>query len=81
LDQKAEQLADAYVEHGIIPVKYRTNGVHIAVATINELDMIISMNFRHIVKRKTKLGTSINVLNCYCTVEIYNPMEIHDEKT
>ena len=40
------------------------------------------MNFRHIVKRKTKLGTaSINVLNGYRPVEIYNPMEVYDEKT
>ena len=87
LNLEAEQLANAYVEQGIIeqgiiPVKYRTDGVHIAVAAVNELDMIISMNFRHIVKRKTKQGTaSINVLNGYHTIEIYNPMEVHDEET
>ncbi|MDR2855099.1 MAG: hypothetical protein LBV40_02940 [Methanomicrobiales archaeon] len=82
LDQEAEQLANAYVEQGIIPGKYWMDGVHIAIATVNELDMIISMNFQHIVKRKTKLGTaSINALNGYRAIEIYNPMEVHDEKT
>ena len=79
LNIEAEQLADAYVEQGIIPMKYRMDGVHIAVAAVNDLDMIISMNFQHIVKRKTKIGTgNINVLNGYRTVEICTPMEIHE---
>jgi len=82
LDPEAEQLADTYVALGIIPAKYRTDGIHIAVAAVNDLDMVISMNFRHIVKRKTKLGTaSINALNGYRAIEIYNPVEVHDEKT
>ena len=82
LNPEAEQLANAYVQQGVIPAKYRMDGLHIAVAAVNELDMIISMNFRHIVKRKTKLGTaSINTLNGYRVIEIYNPMEVHDEKT
>ena len=38
---------------GVIPQKYRTDGLHIAHAAVNGLDMIISMNFQHIVKRKT----------------------------
>jgi len=79
LNDEAERLADIYVEQGIIPLKFRTDGVHIAVAAVNDLDMIISMNFQHIVKRKTKIGTgSINVLNGYRAVEIYTPMEVND---
>ena len=81
LNDEAEQLADTYVEHGIIPLKYRTDGVHIAVAAVNDLDMIISMNFQHIVKRKTKLGTgNINALNGYRTVEICTPMEVSEHE-
>jgi len=61
----------------IIPGRYRTDGLHIAIATVNDLDMIISMNFQHIVKRKTKLATgSINAINGYHAVEIFNPMEV-----
>jgi hypothetical protein len=82
LDPEAEQLAYTYVELGVIPDKYWMDGVHIAIAAINELDMIVSMNFQHIVKRKTKLGTaSIHVLNGYRAIEIYSPMEVHDENT
>jgi hypothetical protein len=74
-------LADNYVVQGIIPLKYRTDGVHIAVAAVNDLDIIISMNFQHIVKRKTKIGTgNINTLNGYRAVEICTPMEVNEHE-
>jgi hypothetical protein len=83
LNDDAVRLADIYVAEGVIPERFRTDGVHIAMAAVNDLDMIFSMNFTHIVKRKTKLMTaSINALNGYRAVEIINPMEVlDDEKT
>ena len=76
-NDETARLATIYVSEGVIPQKYRTDGLHIAIATVNDLDMIISMNFQHIVKRKTKLMTgSINALNGYRIVEILNPMEV-----
>jgi len=76
-NDEAVRIADLYIMENIIPHKYRTDGLHIALATVNELDMIISMNFEHIVKRKTKIGTgNINALNGYRVVEIYTPMEV-----
>ena len=79
VNELADNLADIYVKQGIITAKYRTDGVHIAVASINNMDMIVSMNFQHIVKRKTKIGTkAINALYGYPAVEIFTPMEVHD---
>ena len=77
LDDEADRLADVYVTEGIIPPRFRTDGVHIAIAAVNDLDMIISMNFQHIVKRKTvKMTEHINTMNGYHAVEIYSPMEV-----
>jgi len=77
LSKEAEKLADIYVRQGVIPLKYRTDGIHIAVAALNDLDIIISMNFQHIVKRKTKLGTAgINASHNCRAVEICTPMEL-----
>jgi predicted nucleic acid-binding protein len=74
--EEANDLADIYVSEGIIPEKYRMDGVHIAVATVNDLDVIVSMNFRHIVKLKTTLMTrAVNILNGYRPIEIISPME------
>ena len=76
------RMADLYIEYGIIPQKYRTDGLHIAIAAVNDLDMIISMNFEHIVKRRTKIGTGhINALNGYRAVEICSPMEVVENES
>ena len=78
---EAVRIADIYITEKIIPQKYRTDALHIAVATVNDLDMIISMNFQHIVKRKTILATeNINKLNGYRAVEIYSPMEVSENE-
>jgi predicted nucleic acid-binding protein len=76
-DPEAAKMADIYVSENVIPVKYRIDGLHIALAAVSGLDMIISMNFKHIVKRKTKLLTaSLNSLHGYRAIEIYSPMEV-----
>jgi len=83
VDGAVDALADAYVAEKIIPVKYRTDGVHIAVAAVNGLDFIVSMNFQHIVKPKVKrLANAVNIVKGYRPIEIINPMEpIEHEKT
>ena len=77
---EAAMIAAHYVRDGIIPQKYMVDGLHIAIATVYNFDMIISMNFQHIVKRKTKIGTAhINALHGYRPVEIYTPMEVVED--
>ncbi|GMO64860.1 MAG: hypothetical protein Ta2A_12730 [Treponemataceae bacterium] len=79
IDQRAIDLADAYIEMGIIPMKFRMDGVHIAMASINEMDCIISLNFHHINKLKTKMATEIiNRMNGYGNAFICTPMEVFD---
>ena len=79
LDREAEQLADVYVEQGIIPLRYRLDGIHIAVAAVHDLDIIVSMNFEHIVKLKTKIMTEhVNALKGYRAVAICTPQEVSD---
>ncbi|MCL2342603.1 MAG: hypothetical protein FWC62_01700 [Firmicutes bacterium] len=78
-NEETIRLANLYIKNGLIPEKYRTDGLHIAMAAVSDLDIIISLNFQHIVKRKTKLETSaLNALNGYRAVEILTPMEVVD---
>jgi hypothetical protein len=73
-NEEAEKLAAMYVSSGIIPAKYETDGRHIAVASTNDLDIIVSLNFHHIVKRKTINTVSLmNMLSGYSNIEIYPP--------
>lgn len=72
-----DRLADLYVSEGIIPLKYRDDAVHIAMATITGMDIILSWNFKHIVKRKTILMTNlINAREGYKNIDIYSPSEV-----
>jgi predicted nucleic acid-binding protein len=76
-DENAERLADKYVSENIIPEKYKTDGIHIAMATINDMDIIVSYNFHHIVKLKTIIGTeSINIREGYKKIGIYSPTDV-----
>jgi len=73
----AATLADKYVTENIIPLRYRTDGLHIAIAAINDLDIVVSYNFQHIVKLKTIMGTeSINLREGYKRIGIHSPTEV-----
>ena len=80
-DENAEILADKYVSENIIPQRYITDGLHIAIATINDLDIIVSYNFKHIVKLKTIIGCeSINLREGYKPIGIYSPTEVIEDE-
>ena len=77
INKEVEVLAEKYIEAGLIPMKYIDDALHIAIATYYEIDAIVSYNFEHMVKWKTKHGVpSVNVLNGYKAIEIVSPMEV-----
>ena len=81
-NSEIERLADIYLKAGIIPVKYKTDALHIAAAAVAGLDYIISLNFKHIVKHKTIIETEfINTREGYKRVFIHTPAEVieHEE--
>ncbi len=80
-DKECYELASEYIKRGIIPKKYEDDAFHIAVASVNDIDAVISWNFKHIVKLKTKkevVGT--NLLMGYKEIEIYSPLEVADNE-
>ncbi len=78
---EVRQLAEKYVSEGVIPQKYLTDAMHIAVATVNDLDLIVSYNFKHIVKLKTVTMTeAVNLREGYRRIGIYSPTEVIDNE-
>jgi predicted nucleic acid-binding protein len=74
---EARRLANIYITEGVIPEKYPTDALHIALSTVNDLDYIVSYNFRHIVKLKTVTMTeSINIRENYKRIGIFSPTEV-----
>ena len=77
IDQRAYDLSETYIEMGIIPKNFRIDGIHIAMAALNDMDCIISLNFRHINKLKTKMATEIiHRMKGYNNPFICTPMEV-----
>ena len=68
------------ISERIIPVKHRDDTYHIATATVNNMDAILSWNFQHIVKMKTKREVvGINLIEGYKPIDIYTPGEVVDD--
>jgi predicted nucleic acid-binding protein len=74
---EAERLAAVYIAGGAVKATYPTDALHIAMAAVNELDFIVSLNFQHIVKRKTIEATArVNSREGYRQIGIYQPSEV-----
>ena len=53
------------------------DGLHIALATINKIDLLVSWNFKHIVHfDKIRLFNAVNIEYGYKSIEIYSPREV-----
>lgn len=77
MDQESEKLAKNYLREKIVTEKYFADAIHIAIATINKVDVVVSWNFQHIVNlRQIRLYNSVNLKYGYQLLEIRSPREI-----
>ena len=77
LTEDVEKLFQQYLDKGAIPDKFQEDAYHIAIAVVNEIDFLLSWNFKHIVKRKTKdIVRMVNTLNNLKQIEIMTPAEL-----
>ena len=57
--------------------KFYADGIHIALATIAEVDLLVSWNFKHIVHYdKIRLFIAVNLERGYKPLAIYSPREV-----
>ena len=59
-----------------MPANAINDAIHIAIASLNHCDFIVSWNFKHIVRAKTIKGVHvINLREGYSLIEIVSPRE------
>jgi len=76
-DLESEKLADLYVVEGAVSRKFYEDALHIAISTINQVNVLASWNFKHIVNLdRIRLYNAVNLKNGYTMLEIRNPREI-----
>ncbi len=81
INDEIKSLANKYVSEGIIPSKYEDDAVHIASASVEGCNIIVSWNFKHMVRFKTIIGVNaINKLKGYSDIEIMTPESIVGEE-
>jgi hypothetical protein len=76
-DNESRKLADLYVLEGAVSKKFYEDALHIAISTINQVNVLASWNFKHIVNLdRIRLYNAVNLKNGYTMLEIRNPREI-----
>lgn len=70
-------LRDAYIKAGILGEASIRDAAHVAAASVADVDLIVSWNFKHIVHYEKIRGFhAINLLKGYRMIEIYSPKEV-----
>lgn len=78
---EVEQIVEIFIQEEIIPAKYRDDAIHLALALYNSMDYIVSWNFKHIVKPKTKKAVrSFAIKEGYKDIEIITPQEVTENE-
>jgi len=77
VSKEADDLARQYIESNAVPIRFIDDALHIAYASVNNIDILASWNFKHIVNiDRIKKYNSVNILMGYKPIEIRNPREV-----
>lgn len=76
-DAESRSLFVEYLGLGVVPERYRDDLRHVAVATVAEVDALVSWNFRHLVNVRTRRAVhAVNLRLGYPLIEIVSPEEV-----
>jgi hypothetical protein len=82
VDKAVIGLANIYQERKILSPKFYDDGLHIAMATAAEVDLLVSWNFKHIVHyQKIRLFNAVHLELGYKPLQIYSPREVAQHGT
>ena len=75
--EEVDSLSEKYIAANIIPKRFEEDSMHVAFATVYDLNAIVSWNLKHIVKLKTRVeANAINRVDGYREIEICTPEEV-----
>jgi hypothetical protein len=74
---EVEAISDVLLAHQAVPDAFAEDALHIAFAITHEIDFLLSWNFKHIVRRKTKdVVRMVTGISGYRDLEIFTPPEL-----
>jgi len=82
LNDEATRLAEEYVRQGALSPRMIADAQHIAVATVAQVDVLVSWNFKHIVNLdRIHRYNSVNLREGYALLEIRSPQEVLQDES
>lgn len=76
-NKKVRDLAMVYLKKKVFPERYIDDALHVAIASFYEISYVVSWNFEHLVKVRTRrYVNSINILEGFKQIEIVSPQEL-----
>jgi hypothetical protein len=77
LNDEVIDLAGSYLSKKILSENFLDDARHIVFASVYEVDLLVSWNFKHIVHYdKIRMFNSANLENGYKPINIYSPREV-----
>jgi len=77
LTDNVNQLVKEYISHKAVPEKHEPDAFHMAIAVVNEMDYLLSWNFKHLVREKTReVVNRVNTNKGLRKIKIITPAEI-----
>ena len=80
ISQEANLLAEKYISNKVVGETSFSDCLHIAIATINNADSLVSWNFKHIVNVSRIIGyNTVNLEHGYQSLRIESPKGIYEK--
>jgi len=80
LDEEITDLAQEYLSQGVLPPKCVDDAIHVAAATVEGCNAIVSWNFKHMLKLRAFIGVNgVNRMLGYGEISLVSPYELLKE--
>jgi len=77
LNEESITLANAYLREGVVAESSLSDARHVAIATVERVDILLSWSYKHIVNiNRIRLANSVNLKLGYPALEIRSPREV-----
>jgi len=79
---EAKELAELYLQRGAVPPRKLEDALHVAIATVAEMDALVTWNYKHLANlRRSEFFYSISREQGYWKkLEIVTPPEVMDDE-
>ncbi len=76
-EEQVGYLTQLYIEKGAFSDKQYFDAMHVAYASVNDIDILTSFNYKHIVRYNTKnIVKSVNIFEGFHTPDIISPLQL-----